>query len=297
MSQSAKTYRIGDVTIVKVHEQYLRNVPPSFLFPTAPPKDFEVIAQSLDRSDLEDDRQNLVLSIHTWLVRTPHHVILLDTGAGNDKERPRNPFFHRLNGPYLANLAAAGVRPEDVDFVFNTHLHVDHVGWSTTLHDGKWRPTFPKAKYVFPRAEEEYYSSPASHNEVNIPSLGVFEDSVLPIIEAGLAERIGPQGETYLDNFEFVPTKGHSIGHMSIRLASKGQEAIFGGDVMHHPVQVQRPEWNTVFCEFGEEALRARRQVLEEVAVKRTLYFATHFPGSSVGYVEREAMRLSWTYA
>jgi hypothetical protein len=82
MSEPRKTYRIGDVTIVKVHEQLLRNVEPGVLFPTAQPRDFEIIAQSLAPSDLEDNRQHVILSIHSWLVRTPRHVVLIDTGAG-----------------------------------------------------------------------------------------------------------------------------------------------------------------------------------------------------------------------
>jgi glyoxylase-like metal-dependent hydrolase (beta-lactamase superfamily II) len=174
---------------------------------------------------------------------------------------------------------------------------VDHVGWNTTLHNGRWKPTFPNARYVFPRAEEEYYSSPASHNEVNIPSLGVYEDSVYPIIEAGLAQRIGPEGGQYLDNFEFVPTKGHSIGHMSIRLTSKGDEAIFGGDIMHHPTQIHRPDWNTVFCEYGDGALRARREIVDALAKRKAIYFSTHFPGSSAGYVGHKGQGFTWTYA
>src|SRR5699024_3871015 len=115
-------------------------------------------------------------------------------------------------------------------------------------------------------AEEDYYSSPASHNEVNIPSLGVYEDSVRPIVEAGQAERIANEGGEYLDMFTFHPTKGHSIGHMSIELQSRGENALFCGDVMHHPLQLVRPDWNSVFCEWQDEARASRRWVLEQAS-------------------------------
>jgi glyoxylase-like metal-dependent hydrolase (beta-lactamase superfamily II) len=296
MGDHEQEYRIGDITIVKIPEQLLRHVAPSFLYPTAAPSEFEDVAAFLGAADLEQSGTEIPLSIHTWLVRTPDHVILVDTGSGNDKQRPLNPTFHQQSIDYIERLQAAGISPEDVDYVFNTHLHVDHAGWNTVWRDGKWVPTFPNARYVFPLAEEQYYSSPASHNEANIPSRGVYEDSVLPVIEAGLVERIAPEGGTFLDIFEFLPTTGHSIGHMSIKMSSNGETAIFAGDVMHHPAQVLRPEWNTVFCEFPDDARTARRRVLEYVADNNVLYFATHFPGSSAGRVQRKGKGFQWNY-
>jgi glyoxylase-like metal-dependent hydrolase (beta-lactamase superfamily II) len=149
---------------------------------------------------------------------------------------------------------------------------------------------------VFARAEEDYYGGPDSHNEVNVPSLGVFEDSVAPIIASGQAERISNDGGEYLDNFVFRPTKGHSIGHMSIELHSKGQAALFTGDVMHHPLQVVRPDWNSVFCEWQDEARASRRWVLEQGAERNLLLFTPHFAETSAGYVTSQGDRFSWRY-
>jgi len=298
MVSQHKTYRVGDVTIQKVLEQRLRDVPKAFIYPTAKPEDLEGIASQLVAEDLEENRDDLVLSVHTWVVRTPRHLVLVDTGSGSHKQRPRNPIFHEQNIPFLERLRdEAGVLPEDVDYVFNTHLHVDHSGWNTVLKAGRWVPTFPNARYVFPRVEADYYGSPASHNEVNVPSLGVFEDSVLPVIEAGLVDFIGPDGGTYLDYFTFIPTRGHSIGHMSIELASGGEKAVFGGDALHHPIQVLRPHLNTVFCEFADEALASRAKLLQKLAEDRALYCATHFGGSSAGYVTWKDGAYTWTYA
>ncbi|MCO4317788.1 MBL fold metallo-hydrolase [Phyllobacterium sp. 21LDTY02-6] len=297
MSDLGKEYHIAGVTVRKVQEQYLRQVAPSFLYPAATVEEIEAIEPGLAAADMDDERETLVVSIHTWLVTTPDHVILIDTGSGNDKERPRNPGFHHQSIPFLERLHHAGVEPGDVDFVINTHLHVDHSGWNTVLEHGKWVPTFKNARYVFPRAEQEYYSSTASHNDVNIPSLGVYEDSVWPIIDGGLADFIDSTGGSFLDRFTFLPTPGHSIGHMSVLVEAGGEAAIFGGDVMHHPIQVERPDLNTVFCEFADQATRSRRRILELAADNRALYFSTHFPGSSAGHVTRNGNRFRWSYA
>ncbi|MBB4289248.1 glyoxylase-like metal-dependent hydrolase (beta-lactamase superfamily II) [Rhizobium leguminosarum] len=296
MSDLGKEYHIAGVTVRKVQEQYLHDVPPSFLYPSAKAEEIKAIGPRLAGIDMDEDRDTLVVSIHTWLVKTPDHVILIDTGSGNDKERPRNPGFHHQTIPFLDRLRRAGVAPEDVDFVINTHLHVDHSGWNTVLQDGKWVPTFKNARYIFPRVEQEYYSSTASHNDVNIPSSGVYEDSVWPVIDAGIADFIDSEGGTFLDRFTFLPTPGHSIGHMSVLLEADNESAIFAGDVMHHPIQVERPDFNTVFCEFLDLAAQSRRRVLELTADKHAMYFSTHFPGSSAGYVTRDGEKFRWSY-
>jgi len=294
MSEPGRVYKIGHLTVTKIEEQVIPGIPPGYLYPNLSAEAFAALEPALASHDLGATRSDFNVAVHTWLVRTPKHTILVDTGSGNHKEHPQNPLFHRLDLPYLKRLADAGVRREDVDYVFNTHLHVDHVGWNTVLEKDKWVPTFPNARYVMPAAERDYYASPASHNDVNIPSLGTFEDSVLPILEAGLADFIGPEGGLVLDDFRFVPTPGHSIGHMSIQFASKGQNAIFAGDVMHSPLQVLRPDINSVFCEFLDQATASRGKILEHVADHDALYFATHFAGPSVGRITRKEGAYQW---
>lgn len=296
MYHTNKIYRVGDITVTKIEEMRLNVAPPSFLYPDWNPEVLEPNLHWLTPSNLDARTGYLVQSVHSWLVRTPRHTILIDTGSGNDKARPRNLIFHQLSNPYLERLAAAGVRPEDVDFVLHTHLHVDHVGWNTRLIDGRWVPTFPNARHVFSQAEEDYYGSAASHNDVNVPSLGVYEDSVAPIIESGQAERIANEGGEYLDNFVFHPTRGHSIGHMSIELRSGNARAMFSGDVMHHPLQVIYPEWNSVFCEWQDAARQSRLRVLEQAAEHDLLLFTPHFAESSAGYVSRCGAGFSWRY-
>ncbi len=183
-----------------------------------------------------------------------------------------------------------------MDYVLLTHLHTDHCGWNTRLEDSRWVPTFPNAQYFMPRVDADYYASPASHNEVNIPSQGNYEDSVAPIIEAGLARYIEAEGGMVLGVFEYQPTGGHSLGHMAIRLRSGGQEALFWGDMLHSPAQAPSPEWNSVFDEFLPESEAARRAMLAQATDGHPLVLTTHFPSSSAGYVSRQGDAYTWTY-
>ena len=297
MTAEAKVYKIGDVSVAKIEESVIRPIPAAYLFPSLDTSQYQAGIAAVDAADVDGPERNPVLSIHAWLIRTPKHVILLDAGAGNGKDRPTNPVFHQQDLPFLERLAALGVRPEEVDYVFNTHLHVDHVGWNTRLENGKWAPTFPNARYVLPRVEQAYYSSPESHNEANAPSEGAYEDSVQPVVEAGLVDYIEAEGGRYLDLFEFIPTRGHSIGHMSVLMTSQGQSALFAGDLMHHPLQVYLPDLNTVFCEFLDDAVSSRRRMLDYCAANGTLYFPMHFPGPSAGYVRKSGDGFAWTYA
>ncbi len=123
------------------------------------------------------------MSVHSCLIRTPHHTILVDTCCGNAKNRPGSPHFHQLDTPYLDRLRCAGVEPEDIDYVLCTRLHVDHVGRNTRLLDGRWVPTFPNAKYVFSSDELNFWD-PSKNPHLPEEPREMFADSVLPVIAA-----------------------------------------------------------------------------------------------------------------
>jgi glyoxylase-like metal-dependent hydrolase (beta-lactamase superfamily II) len=284
-----KTYQVGDARITKVTETHLTGLTPSYFY-----ADWD--ASLLDahpplRGNLDQTGEYAVLSIHTWVIEWAGQTILIDTGIGNHKERPFGQMFHHLNNPFLQRLALAGVRPEDVDHVLLTHLHADHVGWNTRLVDGYWVPTFSNARYVLPQGEVDYFATPASANR-----RVVFDDSVAPVIEAGQALMMGMEGGDYLEGFHFHPTPGHSDGHMSISLVSRGETALFSGDVMHSPVQVYRPDWNSVFCAQQELARASRRWFLDFAAAQRATVFTAHFPQSSAGGIQRAGNEYTWEY-
>jgi glyoxylase-like metal-dependent hydrolase (beta-lactamase superfamily II) len=226
-------------------------------------------------------------SIRSYLVKTPRQTILIDTGAGNDKPRPAAMRFDHLETPYLDRLKRAGATPEQIDLVICTHLHVDHIGWNTRLVEGRWVPTFPNAKYVLPRIEVEA-RDPARGAANRPPATHLpYQDSVQPIIDAGLAVLV-EGSERLSDGLMLMPTPGHAPGQMAVQMRSHGQEVMFVADVMHQPIQIYFPAWNSKFCENPELAARTRRLVLDHCAAHGSLMLPTHFNYPLGGTISRD---------
>jgi glyoxylase-like metal-dependent hydrolase (beta-lactamase superfamily II) len=309
MQHLNKTYQIGSATVTRIDEIPLPNVAPSVLYPDLDAGALEQYGRFLTDGSYDRNAGTLTESIHTWLVRFSGYTILVDTGVGNGKTVPALPQFDHLDLPYLDRLLAAGVQPEEVGFVLLTHLHLDHVGWNTLYEGGNWLPTFPNAKYIFSRSEQRYNASLSGHKPapdlpprtlgkpVREPASYVYDQSVAPVIESGLAEPIDVDGAELLDGISFLPTPGHSVDHASIRLRSGGQEALFLGDVMHHPLQVYRPDLRSVYCEFPEPSRASREWILSYASENHALCFTSHFAESSAGYVSRGTEGFQWQFA
>ncbi len=228
------------------------------------------------------------LAFHSYLLRTPRGTVLVDACIGNDKDRGGHAAFHRLNTPWLENLRAAGVRPEDVDFVMCTHMHADHVGWNTRLIDGRWVPTFPKARYVFARTEYQHRRSAwqADGNAGN----GAFADSVLPIEASGQAMIV--DGDYELDEYlRLEPAPGHTPGNVVVHAQSQGRRAVLSGDVIHHPIQVCYPEWSALFCEDRMQSAQCRQAFVERHTDTATIILPAHFPAPTAGRIQRRGGR------
>jgi glyoxylase-like metal-dependent hydrolase (beta-lactamase superfamily II) len=309
MSRDSKTYRVGDVTVTRIDELTLNVFPQAMLYPGSDPTTLGRHKDKLGSGVVDAENGNLILSTHSWLLKTLHRAILIDTATGNDKARPYAPIFDQLKVPYLDRLVAAGIQPDDIDLVVFTHLHADHVGWNTSLVDGRWVPTFRNAKHVFSKLEQSYNEKLAEGRNaaeagapaklgtaVGQPFPGVFDDSVRPVIEAGLCQAVAIDGSEIAEGLSLLPSPGHSVDHASIRLVSRGEEALFSGDVMHHPLQVYEPGLNSCFCEFPEAALRSRTWALEHAAERKAKVFTTHFTESSVGSIERKGNDFTWRF-
>jgi glyoxylase-like metal-dependent hydrolase (beta-lactamase superfamily II) len=308
MQHSNEIYHIGAATVTRIDEIPLPNIVPSVLYPDLDAGALEQYGCFLADGSYDRNTGTLTESIHTWLVRFSGYTILVDTGVGNGKTQPATPQFEHLDLPYLDRLLATGVEPGEVDYVLLTHLHMDHVGWNTRDEGGHWVATFPNAKYIFSRTEQRYNASPSGHKQapdlppatlgkpVRQPALNVYEQSVAPIIESGLAELIDADGVEFLDGISFLSTPGHSIDHASIRLRSGGQEALFLGDVMHHPLQVYRPGLRSVYCEFPEASRASREWILSYASENHALCFTSHFAESSAGYVSRGTDGFQWQF-
>lgn len=265
------TWQIGDVSVTKVTEME-KFWPFSALLPGG-----EDLADSHPwlKPDFLSDDGRMILSIHALVVRSEGMTIVVDTCCGNSKERPGAPAFDNLDTEFLSRMSDAGVHPDEVDVVVCTHLHVDHVGWNTTLVDGAWVPTFPNARYLFVEAEYEFWrAEPQKYGPV-------FEDSVAPIMDAGLADIVGSDhritGEVRLES-----TPGHTPGHASVVIESGGSTAVITGDMTHHPVQFAHPELASS-ADWDQAMSTATRHEAYGRWADGRLVIGTHFGGRTAG--------------
>ena len=269
--------QLGEINISRVTESE-GPTPPHFLLPGATEEMLQANAHWMAPHFFQPESGMLVMSIHSFIVRTRHHTILVDTCLGNGKKRSV-PNWHMREGPFLDDLKTAGVSPEQVDFVMCTHLHVDHVGWNTRLHNGSWVPTFPNARYLFSREEWEHWSKEEAEE-----TLEIMQDSVLPVIEAGQADLV-ESTHAIDDELVFEPTPGHTPGHVSLHLTSAGQEAVITGDMMHHPIQCALPELSSSFCVDPGRAVATRKAFLARYADGPVRILGTHFASPVAGKV------------
>ena len=181
------TLTLGDVSISRIVEIGRSSFPTAQMLPESDAGRIASHHRWIKPHFFDEVTGDLGSRIQTWIVRTPQHTVLVDTGVGNDKDRGDNALWNRRSGGFLDDLAAAGVTPEQVDLVLCTHLHVDHVGWNTRLVNGRWVPTFPNAKYVFPGEEWEFWKY---EEQAGREKSGCIADSVVPVVEAGRAERL-----------------------------------------------------------------------------------------------------------
>jgi glyoxylase-like metal-dependent hydrolase (beta-lactamase superfamily II) len=223
------------------------------------------------------------MSIHALVVETPERCVVVDTCLGNDKQDRRIPTWNNLQGPFLADLAAAGYPRESIDTVLCTHLHVDHVGWNTMLVDGKWVPTFPRARYLMGRVEFDHWQSQHDRDDM----AAVFADSVKPVQDAGLVDLVETDHRVS-DEISLVPTAGHTPGHVSVVIRSEGEEALITGDFIHHPCQIAHPEWSSTADTDPEAAHRTRDRMLKELSARPVLVIGTHFAGATAGRIVRD---------
>ena len=231
-----------------------------------------------------DEQGRLIMSIHALVVETPTMRIVVDTCIGNDKPRRFEDWSH-MQTSFLKDFEAAGFSRESIDVVLCTHLHIDHVGWNTMLVDGKWVPTFPNARYLMGRAEFDYWKA-APGSTASEPA--VFADSVLPVWDAGLVDLVASDHQV-CPEVSLVPTPGHTIDHVSVRIVSKGEGAVITGDFVHHPCQLAHPDWDTKVDYDGAQSTKTRERMFEAFARDRTLVIGTHFPAPTAGHVVRDA--------
>jgi glyoxylase-like metal-dependent hydrolase (beta-lactamase superfamily II) len=277
----------GPFDIQRVVESVWPGQPVDYLFDGVTPARFAETRTSRDARFVNVAAGTLLMSFHSLVVRTDQGVLLVDSCVGNHKDRELVPEWHRKEFPYLERLAQAGLTPADIDFVCCTHLHGDHVGWNTQLDNGRWVPTFANARYLFAEAEIAFWERLNTEEPGNMYNR-VWADSLLPVLEAGLVDRVAGDHEI-LPGINLLSAPGHTPGNVVIELDDGRSRAMMSGDVIHHPVQIECPDWCAVF-DWDQAAARiSRERILRRLADTGTVLMGAHFTGPSALLVESEA--------
>lgn len=298
MTDGLTSWQVGDAKITAVVEQDLIM---DGLISKAKPDALAMIPWL--RPHFVDADGRMLALVQCFVIEIGGKVVVVDTCVGDEKDLPSDPAWHRKHFGLLAKFHAAGFAPEAVDMVLCTHLHLDHVGINTHLVDGEWAPTFVNARYLFARTEYEYWEAEASKEPVDPRSLDnpferfqagfqatqrcVHEQSVAPVMAAGLAELVDAPCEP-LPGLRLVPTEGHTPGHISVEVQSKGEAALITGDAFHHPCQIARADWATVADYDRAASTATRARMLEELGASGALMLGTHFAKPTGGRVVRD---------
>ena len=276
---------LRDITIHPVVEQEAPFFDVLEFFPTLTKELLEENRSWLQPTFIDPASGKLVICVQSFVVKTPHHNILIDSCVGNHKPRPARPFWNMMNSDrFEKSLAGAGLGVADIDYVMCTHLHVDHVGWNTRLENGRWVPTFPKAKYVMADRELAYWTQKEKDDPAGAPWI---TDSVLPVVAANRAQVV--KSDFALDgSLQCIPTPGHTIDHYSVLVGRPGEDALITGDMIHSPIQGKYPELGMRADYDSKQAGATRRTIFDRFCDASTRLCVTHFPGAhAIGRVRR----------
>jgi glyoxylase-like metal-dependent hydrolase (beta-lactamase superfamily II) len=271
---------LGGMTLRGVADEDPFELPRDLLFPGTYPT---VLARAaaLDPLGVNVARDLIILRVQVFVIETAGRTIVVDGGVGDGKERPARASWHHRRTDFLDRL---GVAPDDVDLMLFTHLHADHVGWATRWVDGRWVPTFRNARHVVAEPEMAYWEARNATAPVNH---GSFDDSIVPLVEAGLLDRV-PADHAPLRGLRFRPLPGHTPGQVGIMLHGARQQALIAADAVHHPVQLLLPALTSRFCSDPADAVTTRLALLEEAAADGLTLVPHHARGRRLWQVTRD---------
>ncbi|RDH77427.1 MBL fold metallo-hydrolase [Mycolicibacterium moriokaense] len=275
--------QLGSATVTRVVE--LPVDLPRSVFPQTPASAWQDLPADYSPTFFSGDLWRAAMQ--SWVIEVDGLTVVVDTGVGNGRDRPAMPPLDHLDTDFLGELARAGVVPESVDFVVNTHVHTDHVGWNTKRDNDSWAPTFPNARYLVPEPDYRHFHPdnadarpPArtedEQNRKNA-SVIVWEDSILPVDQAGQIE-LWSDDHHISDSLRLRPAPGHTPGSAVLWLDA-GRPAVFVGDLTHSPMQLHRPGDPCAFDEDFEAAAVTRKRVLTEASRRRAAVIPAHYPG------------------
>jgi glyoxylase-like metal-dependent hydrolase (beta-lactamase superfamily II) len=272
--------RVGDAEIVLLEDRWSLPRPLAQVYPNVPADAWRPFVERYPAT--YDGAGNSRSPVRCYVVRSQGRTILVDTGVG-PADGPIAGMFGG-GGALIDLLAAEGIAPAQVDTVFFTHLHPDHVGWN--LVGG--RPCFPDARYLVPQAEWD--ALPAREQRSPVPYI---DAAIKPLAALGVLElRDGEHALT--SELTAIPTPGHAAGHTSLLVSSGGQRALINGDAFGGPAQVTNPDWASIYDEDGALASRTRRGLLDRIESEDLVLVATHFPAPGHGRIVRDGGQLFW---
>lgn len=281
-TETIRTWRIGDVEITRIVEVNGWEDDITMLLPEATPE--TVLAYPWLQPHFATPDGKMIISFQCFVMRTPEHRIMLDTCIGADREREFDVFTN-MQTDFLDDLQHAGFEPNEIDIVLCTHLHFDHVGWNTRRVDGEWVPTFPNARYLFGRTEYEHWKHLQDTNGYH--DLNHMYDSVQPVVDAGLVELIDIDANI-CPQISLRPTPGHTPGHVSICIESKGERAVVTGDLMHSPIQLERPGDAVRFDMDQQRGSTTRKEFVDDMANSDVFVIGSHFADPTGGWIVRD---------
>ncbi len=283
--------RVGQVEILALTDgEGAFPFPLSQLFPTVTPEDWVPFQQRYPEVFAGPDTWHNHFGC--YLLRSEGRTILVDTGIGSLATNPGmvNTLAGGVDGKLMTTLTELGVRPEDIDTVFLTHLHPDHVGWNLNPDGTSPKAMFPRARYLVHQDDWEAFKTPEVQAAFPFP---FWEATLGPLETLGNLDLI--TGEHALTStITAIPTPGHSPGHMSLAIVSGNERALILGDVAIHPAQVTHMGWSSLFDMDQPLAAQTRQQVFDQVETDDSTVVACHFPSPGFGRVVRLEGRRYW---
>ena len=277
---------VGSVEIISLNDGETA-LPLSDTFPEVPAESWPYYQERYPSGFSGD---SLLAHFECYLIRSQGQTILVDTGVGGAASSPLavEAFTGGVDGRLLVELRDAGLEPGDIDTVFLSHLHFDHVGWNLT-HDGDARPTFPNARYVAHQADWEAFQRPEVQ-ELFPPN---WDLTLGPLLDLGVLDLLDGEREL-TSEITAIHTPGHTPGSMSLAIVSGGERAFLLGDVFHGPTQITETDWKFSFDMDGDLAVNTRRRMIERAESEDAVLAICHHTG--FGKVIREEGRRYWQF-
>jgi glyoxylase-like metal-dependent hydrolase (beta-lactamase superfamily II) len=263
-------WQIGDVRVTRIVEVNAHEDPFTMLSVECEP-DMGKHYPWLTPHFVTPDGQ-MKISFQAFALKTPEKTIIVDTCIGEGRVR-EYPIFTHMQSDYLEDLAAAGYDPGRVNFVLCTHLHFDHVGWNTREVNGRWVPTFPNARYLFAKGEYDHWQAERAKGDAHMEH---FADAIDPVVEANLVDFIGSEHQV-CDEVSLFPSPGHTPHHVSVLIRSRGEQAVITGDLMHHPIQLARPDLPMNADSDKAQGAATRRAFCQRFADSDVTVIGSHF--------------------